>query len=200
MESVEATIVFLPRFTTLVGPGTFRTLPLDVSKYSGAQFQLWVGPISAGSFTVYLEESLDAENWVLGPSTPEGIALTSNQTRFFSYGFRLRWFRLKVVMTGGGGSLATCWAEGLLRGGGGGVWALPKGSTPAATGPTTGAAEAGARNMGDSVMPPQPATGWDRSKGGKPAHMPDYFPSPQAVTPQEMAAMAAEKLAQAGKK
>ena len=59
MESVEATIVFLPRFTTLVGPGPFRTLPLDVSKYSGAQFQLWVGPISAGSFTVYLEESLD---------------------------------------------------------------------------------------------------------------------------------------------
>ncbi|MCK6479529.1 MAG: hypothetical protein L6R43_05080 [Planctomycetes bacterium] len=200
METVDATIVFLPRFTTLVGPGEFFTLPLDVSRYAGAQFQVFLGGLSNGSFTVYLEESLDADTWVLGPATPEGVVLGAGETRFFSYGFRLRWFRLKVKLLGGTDSLATCWAEGLLRGGGGGVWALPKRETPAGSGPTATAAGAAAARTGESVAPPQPAAPWDRFAGGKSSPMPDMLSTGKALSPQEMMAFALEKLAQAGKK
>ncbi len=126
MAAVDATIVFLPRFTTLVGAGTFQTAPLDVSRFEGVQFEAWRGPIRGGSGTVtlYLEESLDAATWVLGPSTPAGYVLASEESKFFSYAFRLRWFRLRVVVTNAN-SIVTCWAEGLLRGGGGGLWSLP---------------------------------------------------------------------------
>jgi hypothetical protein len=119
-ETVDASIVFLPRLTTLVGStgSVFTTLPLDVSQFSGVQFQVWRGPMSGGTFDLYLEESLDAQNWVLGPSTPTPFDFTSEMTKFFSYSFRLRWFRLRIHATG----IVTCWAEGLLRGGGAGAW------------------------------------------------------------------------------
>lgn len=128
MPDVDASIVFLPRFTTLVGASAsgsifeFTTLPLDVSKHSGAQFQIWRGPMSGGSFKFFLEESLDCQKWVLGASTPEGIDLNADDTKFCSYSFRLRWFRIRIQLTGAAWPIVTCWAEGLLRGGGGGFW------------------------------------------------------------------------------
>lgn len=130
MPAVETSFVLLPRFTTLAGATTFTTLPMDVSGYAGAQFHVWRGPIRTTSsmpppappaFTVYLEESLDTLHWVLGPSTPAAYAILEADAKFFSYDFRLRWFRLKVVLTGQH-PVVTCWAEGLLRGGGGGAW------------------------------------------------------------------------------
>jgi hypothetical protein len=36
----------------------------------------------------------------------------------------LRWFRLKVVLAGED-PVVSCWAEGLLRGGDGGMWGVP---------------------------------------------------------------------------
>lgn len=151
METVDATIVFLPRFTTLVGNATdeFTTLPLDVSKYSGVQFQIWRGPMSAGTFTLKIEESLDANTWVLGPSTPDGIELNNDETKFISYSFRLRWFRLKITLGEDANIVVSCWAEGLLRGGGGGVWGPPRGSLPSG------------ETVGGVVTPPQP----ERTKG-----------------------------------
>jgi hypothetical protein len=128
--SVDASIVFLPRFTTLVGATVFTTLPLDVSRYSGAQFQVWRGtPRTASStptfkFLLSLEESLDTETWVLGPATPTPIEVDASNDKFFSYSFRLRWFRLNIEIQGDD-PIVTCWAEGLLRGGGGGVWSAP---------------------------------------------------------------------------
>jgi len=136
MPDVDASIVFLPRFTTLVGaPGSstifeFTTLPLDVSRHGGAQFQIWRGPISGGTFTFFMEESLDAQKWVLGASTPEGVVLAADETKFCSYSFRLRWFRIRIQLTGAAWPIVTCWAEGLLRGGGGGVWPAPMASAP----------------------------------------------------------------------
>ena len=133
---VDGKIVFLPRFTALVGaqtgPATFTTQPLDVSRQGGAQFQVWRGP-SSGTVKLFLEESLDGETWVLGPSTPTGYDLNANETRFFSYGFRLRWFRLRVELryTSVNWPKVTLWAEGLLRGGGSGAWP----SAAPATGP-----------------------------------------------------------------
>lgn len=125
--SVEASLVLLPRFTTLAGATTFRTVPVDVSSYGGAQFQVWRGPFRTSSgtptptFKVQFEESLDTQSWALGPSIPGTYDVGEYETKFFSYSFRLRWFRLAVIVAGTG-PLVTCWAEGILRGGGGGVW------------------------------------------------------------------------------
>ena len=101
-ETVDASVVFLPRLTTLIGltGSEFTTLPLDVSQYSGAQFQVWRGSMDSGTFTLYLEESLDGQTWVLGASTPTGFPFTTEATKFFSYSFRLRWFRLRIAATG----------------------------------------------------------------------------------------------------
>src|SRR5215475_13512600 len=118
MPAVDSSFVILPRFTTLVGAATFTTLPMDVSAYGGAQFQIWRGPIrvTAGTpmFQLYLEESLDTQTWVLGPTTPTAYTLNEFELKFFSYDFRLRWFRIRIVITGTN-PIVTCWAEGLLR-------------------------------------------------------------------------------------
>jgi hypothetical protein len=127
MEVVEASIVLLPRFTTLVGVSSaghyydFTTLPLDVSRFSGAQFQFWRGA-GAGTLGVFLEESLDADTWSLGPFSPAEIVVPAQSAVFFSYNFLLRWFRLRVRLTGAAWPIISCWAEGLLRGGGSGAW------------------------------------------------------------------------------
>ncbi|MCE9637719.1 MAG: hypothetical protein K8T90_18625 [Planctomycetes bacterium] len=136
MADVDAAIVFLPRFTTLAGATSFATQPMDVSAYGGVQFQLWRGPFRtkspspAAKLTAYLEESLDTETWVLGPSAPGPHVIGQAEIKFFSYDFRLRWFRLRIAVEGDE-PMVTCWAEGLLRSGGGGVW------------PTLGGAPAG---------------------------------------------------------
>lgn len=131
-ETVDASIVFLPRYTTLVGQRDFTTTPLDVSQYSGVQFQVWRGSMFGGKFSIFLEESLDANTWVLGPSTSTEFKFEEDQTRFFSYSFRLRWFRIRAHLYDNVNPIVTCWAEGLLRGGGSGAW--PTAASPLAGG------------------------------------------------------------------
>ena len=158
MPDVDASIVFLPRFTTLVGNANpsavfeFTTLPLDVSKHSGAQFQIWRGPMSGGTFKFFLEESLDGEKWVLGASTPEGIELNADDAKFCSYAFRLRWFRIRIQLTGAAWPIVTCWAEGLLRGGGGGVWPAPMQPTSSTTDALTAAGAIAPSQVGASHL------------------------------------------------
>lgn len=138
MPAVDSSFVILPRFTSLVGATTFTSLAQDASSYGGAQFQVWRGPIRTktssppAKFTIYLEESLDTETWVLGPGTPTPFEIAAFEVKFFSYSFRLRWFRVRVVVEGDD-PIVTCWAEGLLRGGGSGVWPAP-GGAPAGSG------------------------------------------------------------------
>ena len=122
MPAAETTIVFLPRFTTLVGNGDFVTEPLDVSQFASAQFQVWADSFAAAEtgtqVILYLEESLDCEHWVLGASAPKPYTLKPNKPKLFSYGFRLRWFRLRVNVRGAAEDnvgAVTCWAEGILR-------------------------------------------------------------------------------------
>jgi hypothetical protein len=147
MPAIDASLVFLPRFTTLAGATEFTTAPLDVSGQAGTQFQVWRGPIrvssgGAGTFTLYIEESLDAQSWALGPSTPQGFLIAENATVFFAYSFRLRWFRLRVAL-GGTNPIGTCWAEGILRAGDGGMWGMPSLNPASATGPAMAGAFAG---------------------------------------------------------
>jgi hypothetical protein len=124
--AAESTIVLLPRFTTLVGAGTYLTAPLDVSRFGSAQFQVWRGFFTYADespllpkFTIYFEESLDGLYWVQGPSAAKPWVIEADKTKLFSYGFRLRWFRLRVAITrespGPQNVILTCWAEGLLR-------------------------------------------------------------------------------------
>jgi hypothetical protein len=170
METVDAAIVFLPRFTTLVGSVNsatnfdFATLPLDVSRYSGVQFQIWRSPMSSGSFAFFLEESLDAQTWVLGPAVPTAVSLVSDDTKFCSYNFRLRWFRLRVRLTGGASPIVSCWAEGLLRSGGSGVWpvagAMPGGAAGVGVaGGVPGRISATAAGVVEPVRPVRPPMG-----------------------------------------
>jgi hypothetical protein len=122
MAGAESSIVLLPRFTTLYGKTAetreFTTLPLDVSRFGSAQFQFWRGPICYAddpvAFYVALEESLDAEHWVLGTSAPTEFEVPEDTPLLFSYAFRLRWFRLRAKLDTTGG-MVTCWAEGPLR-------------------------------------------------------------------------------------
>ncbi len=178
MSAVESAIVLLARPTTLIGATTFTTLPLDVSQFGSVQLQLWRGPIrtvagltppDAPTIKFYLEESLDTETWALGPATPVGYDPADDSTggdptfavpQLFAYAFRLRWFRIRVELTGSA-PLVTCWAEGFLRdGGGGGSWTRGVVRPPVAQpniGPS-GAVAAGSRSAaaytGPGVLPP----------------------------------------------
>ena len=185
MSSVDAAIVFLPRFTTLIGASSFKTQPLDVSQFGSAQFQVWRGPLRGTdpTFLIYLEESLDGNNWVLGPSTPQGYDPgtddpTLQRPKLFSYAFRLRWFRVRVEL-GGTDPVATCWAEGLLRNaGGGGAWRATPGQASSGTGLMAAARLAyGQRQRGagrgidlGSVAPSSGAV--QQAVGGSPAASP----------------------------
>ena len=124
MAGAESSIVIFPRFTTLVAHSTsaedpvdFTSLPLDVSSFGGVQLQVWRGQLMSNSGSryceVFLEESLDAEEWAMGPYAPEAIPLYQKKTLFLSYSFRLRWFRLRVRIKAA--TMVTLWAEGLLR-------------------------------------------------------------------------------------
>lgn len=121
--AAESTIVFFPRFTTLVGGPSFVTQPLDVSQFASAQFQVWVGGSSEATtdgtamFDLVLEESLDAEIWNPGPGPAKTYVCKYNKPRLFSVGFRFRWFRLRVQPLEGQSSvgIVTMWAEGILR-------------------------------------------------------------------------------------
>jgi hypothetical protein len=121
MPAIESSIVFLPRFTTLVGATEFSSLPLDVSRFGTAQFQVWQGGVrdtgggALRQFDICFEESLDANDWVLGADAPTAFPIEENKTRFFSYSFRLRWFRVRVSLPGAHEPMVTCWAEGILR-------------------------------------------------------------------------------------
>jgi hypothetical protein len=143
MSAVDAGVVFLPRFTTLVGATNFFTAPLDASRLGGVQFQVWRGPIrSTGgqpSLQLLLEESLDADTWAMGGgSSPAAIPILEGSAHFFSYSFRLRWFRLRLTLTGTN-PMVTCWAEGLLRGGGEGMWGGARGGGSLVHGEVVGA-------------------------------------------------------------
>lgn len=172
MPAVESTIVLLPRPTTLVGAATFCTMPLDVSGFGSVQLQVWRGPIRGGGtdpepyWKVFFEESLDCETWALGSATPTGYDpavdetggdSTFNRPQLFAYAFRLRWFRLRVEVAGDA-PIVTCFAEGLLRdGGGGGAWAGSPRPAAAAVSPPARAPGSGP-DVGGSPAPGREAT------------------------------------------
>lgn len=133
MSAVESSVVFFPRFSTLAGATSFATLPLDVSRFGGVQLQVWRGELEFGGMEpdlkVHLEESLDGVLWPAESSKAFSLNSTQpNSTRFFSVGFRLRWFRVRFELIDS--ELVTLYAEGILRAGGSGARAWPTAAPP----------------------------------------------------------------------
>ena len=129
MSAVESMVVFFPRFTTLIGAGTiFATPALDVSRFGGAQIEVWCGTPQTVEFSpgprprIYLEESLDGLGWPADASS--SYELATDSSRFFSIGFRLRWFRVRFEPRS---EVISMWCEGIMRAGGTGSreWLRP---------------------------------------------------------------------------
>lgn len=132
MSGIESYVVFFPRFTTLaagVGAVSFTSIPLDVSQFGGVQMEAWMGEVlpygGTSHFKIYLEESLDGTTWEDEMSTVyEFDQAHTYAGKFFSFGFRLRWFRVRLELTNI--NLVTTYVEGIMRAGGGGAreWTL----------------------------------------------------------------------------
>src|SRR5437870_2552997 len=91
-------LVMVPRYTGLVGPQTFSTVPLDVTEYSDASLVLWRGPLvgTTPSFTAHFDVSQDAENWSMAAadSSPSANAATAIGAGFTGH----RWFRVRIEL------------------------------------------------------------------------------------------------------
>jgi hypothetical protein len=64
VEGALVPAVLLPRFTGLVGPGSYATAPIRVVEFSGGQVTFWRGPLVGGAgLEAYIEEATvpDAE-------------------------------------------------------------------------------------------------------------------------------------------
>jgi hypothetical protein len=122
MSAVESTVVFFPRWTTLAGEFEAATPPLETSQFGGLQLQFVLAGAVGGTGlpVLYLDESLDGVFWPADATTSYELG----GARFFSVGFRLRWFRLRLLTKA---QFTTVWGEGVLRAGGGGTreWQRP---------------------------------------------------------------------------
>ena len=106
-------VALLPRFTTLMGASTFTGEPLDVSGHTALTLQVWRSALQGVTtgFALYLDESLDADDWT--PLNGTAIDPGTATTKVLEVCLRLRWLRLRVELTGD--TQVTCWAEGTLQ-------------------------------------------------------------------------------------
>jgi hypothetical protein len=108
-------VVLVPRFTGLVGSGSFTTTPIDLEPFARATITFWRGyqpGTDTLSFKMYFEDSHDAETWTaFNPSGTDPGAATA---AIAGYDLIRRWFRVRIEITGTNTG-ATCWAVGLLE-------------------------------------------------------------------------------------
>jgi hypothetical protein len=116
MAGKHVPVVFLPRFTTLVGgPQNFYTAPMPISSYEGVTATFWQGPFVGGPAACLLqyEESNDMETWFQCPGSPFPLPGVVGEVTVSSTLTRA-WFRLGIVQpvpaTG-----FTCWVEGFFE-------------------------------------------------------------------------------------
>ena len=121
--------VLFPRFTTLAGNYVFASPALDVGRFGGMQLRVWwserLGTLGSTPTTVHFDESLDGVDWPTDASTSFQILGGTYDSKFFSIGFRMRWFRMRIDTQC---EYLTLWAEGVLRAGSMGAkeWVLPR--------------------------------------------------------------------------
>src|SRR5262245_2885891 len=109
--------VLIPRFSSYIGPGSYNTVPLDVTEYSQATVVLWLGqltPTGTGcTFKLYVETSHDGNTWFLEPSGSPGYDPGDDASVGITFTCRRRFLRVRVTTTGTDASI-TCWCAGLL--------------------------------------------------------------------------------------
>jgi hypothetical protein len=98
-------LVLLPRLTTLVGAGSFRTIGMDVSAFEGAILHLWRGGLRGTSPTILLafEESDDQVVWTECDGGEEFAPSEETETTV-EIAFAHRY--LRAVVTLGGANVA----------------------------------------------------------------------------------------------
>ncbi len=112
-------IVFVPKFTSYVGTGNYRTSPIDVSAYSGGTFVAWRGPLVGDPAThpglfVVIQDSEDENNWFdLAHADLDAVELDTVDITLTR-----RWLRCNVQLhndTGTDPAAVTCWCVGSLE-------------------------------------------------------------------------------------
>lgn len=95
---VAATL--LPRFSSLVGEGSYATVPLEVEAFDQGNVTFWRGPLVGGAvsapFTAHIEESHDALVWTtVGGTAP---ITTAGAVGSIAMVFTKRWLRVRVEL------------------------------------------------------------------------------------------------------
>lgn len=109
-------VVLLPRFTTLAGADTFRTIGMDVTEYSSGLINMWRSPLVGASptFAFLFEESSDQAVWTACAFTPSETDPGADDETQYTVTLKKRWLRLSITL-GGTSPVATCWAVGFLE-------------------------------------------------------------------------------------
>ena len=113
--------VLLPRFSSFVGPGSFVTVPLDVTQYEVFDGFFGRGPLVGGAasnpFLVYFEESHDANAWTQCITAPAQPMDATDLPAAISVTIHRRWLRVRVeLLADANGVVAvTLWLAGGLQ-------------------------------------------------------------------------------------
>lgn len=115
MAGMQTPVVFIPRFTTFVGPFFYHGLPLDVTAFSDANLSVWRGPLvgtapPAPTFSVQFQQSVDRILW---DPIGSAVAPPSNTEAPIAFAITQPWLRYQLVV-GGPNSGVTCWLQGFL--------------------------------------------------------------------------------------
>jgi hypothetical protein len=94
-------LVILPRLTTLVGAGTFRTLGMDVAAFEGAILHVWRSDLLGVSpqITLAFEESDDQVLWTECDGG-EAFVPTANAETMVEIELRRRYVRATATLSG----------------------------------------------------------------------------------------------------
>lgn len=116
-------LVMIPRYTTYAGASDFTSIGMDVSEYESAILNIWrgriVGVTTSPAFKVTCEESTDQNVWSTCEGTTADTLITEDEEKQFLPAMRKRWFRVRITLTGTGGSgdgpVCSCWGVGYLE-------------------------------------------------------------------------------------
>lgn len=120
MSGIYIPLVMIPRFTSYVGDGDYRSVLLDVSEYAAFVLSVWRGPLVKGvgtgaGLSLTFEDSDDAEVWTTVSGT--SAIVTADASSVVSAELTKRWLRVRLELTEDSTDHAvalTCWAMGHL--------------------------------------------------------------------------------------
>jgi hypothetical protein len=115
MPGKSVPVVLVPRFTTYLGAGEYRTMPVPVAAYDRLILNFLCGPlIGAGSTGgCVCEESNDAQLWT-GCSGSTPVLPASFVEVQWTFDLTKAWMRFAVNLTGTAPGI-TCYAQGFFE-------------------------------------------------------------------------------------